>query len=89
MKSKRQKVLTKSYCALHFGFYDKDSEEEGSYNSCPPPLLRDIGLNRHTFNINHYLHKRYLHKKFILAYIRITKLLKKTISRSLLKKLVL
>ena len=31
-----------------------------------------IGLKRHTFNI-----KQYLHKKFVLAYIRITKLLKK------------
>ena len=36
-----------------------------------------IGLKRHTFNIKHYLHKSYLHKRFILAYIRITKLLKK------------
>ena len=54
-----------------------------------PPSAPGIGLKRHTFNIKHYLHKSYLHKKFILAYIQITKLLKKTISRSLLKKSIL
>ena len=40
----------------------------------PPP---GIGLKQHTFNIKHYLHEGHLHKRFILAYIRITKLLKK------------
>ena len=47
----------------------------GIYTSCP--AIPGIGLKRHTFNIKHYLRKSYLHKKFILAYIRITKLLKK------------
>ena len=56
----------------------------------PRPSPHGIGLKRHTFNINHYLHKGYLRKNFILAYIRMTKLLKKkTISISLLKNLVL
>ena len=36
-----------------------------------------IGLKRYTFNSKHYLNESYLHKRFILAYIRITKLLKK------------
>ena len=36
-----------------------------------------ISLKRHTFSIKHYSHKRYLLIRFILAYIRITKLLKK------------
>ena len=46
--------------------------------SIPPvPHSPGIGLKRHTLNIKHYLHKSYLHKKFILAYIRIMKLLKK------------
>ena len=42
---------------------------------CPPPP--GIGLKLHTFNIKHYLNESYLHKRFILAYIRIKKLLKK------------
>ena len=64
----------------------------GKYTSCPspyPPHSPGIALKRHTFNKKHYLHKIYLHRMFILAYIRITKLLKKTISRSLLNNLVL
>ena len=36
-----------------------------------------ISLKRHTFNIKYYLRKSYLYKRFILAYIRVTKLLKK------------
>ena len=52
-----------------------------------------IELKRNTVNVKHYLHKNYLHKKFILAiltYIRIMTLpKKKAISRSLLKNLVL
>ena len=36
-----------------------------------------IGLKWHTFNIRHYLHRSYLHKKFVFAYIGITKLVKK------------
>ena len=57
---------------MRFGFFDKHLE--GEVNIPPPP---GIGLKRHTLSIKHYLHKSYLHKRFILAYIRITKLLKK------------
>ena len=76
---------------LRLGFYVKHLE--GKANIPPayphPHPSPGIRLKRHTLNIEHYLHKSYLHKKFVLAYIRISKLLKKTISRSLLKNLVL
>ena len=57
---------------------------EGKYTSCSPSFP-GIGLKRHTFNIKHYLHKRYLRKKFILAYIRMTKLLKKNYFNKLIE----
>ena len=40
------------------------------------PLKILICLKRHTFSIEH-LHKSYLHRRFVLTYIWITKLLKK------------
>ena len=36
-----------------------------------------ISLKRHTFNFKHYVHKTYLHKRFILVYIQIKKKQKK------------
>ena len=50
-------------------------------------LLILISLKRHTFNIKHYTHKIYLHKRFILVYRRKTK--KQNISKSLLRNLIL
>ena len=61
---------------MRFRFYDNNSGVEVNIPPLPPPPLQ-IRLKRHTFNIKHYLHKSYLHKRFILAYIQITKLLKK------------
>ena len=55
----------------------KIRKEEVNIPAIPFP---GIELKRNTFNIKHYLHKTYLHKKFILAilaYIRIMTLLKK------------
>ena len=66
------KVQSFKKSLLWFGFYDKNLE--GQLNIPPSP---GIELKRHTFSIKHYLHKSYPHKRFILAYIRITKLLKK------------
>ena len=64
---------------MQFGFYDKNSEGGVKFPG--------IGLKRHTFNIKHYLHKSYLHKRFILAYIRITKLLKKNYCEKFIEEL--
>ena len=66
----RYELLEFSEHLLPFGFYDHKSEGEVN--------ISGIGLKRHTFNIKHYLHKSYLRKRFILAYNRITKLLKKS-----------
>ena len=74
-----------SYEKVYFmDFITKIWWGEGKYTSCTPSFP-GIGLKRHTFNIKHYLHKRYLRKKFILAYIRMTKLLKKNYFNKLIE----
>ena len=78
MKIKSQKVLRKIYTASNF----MTKIWKGKANIPPAPLSRDRVISLH------YLHKSYLHKKFILVYIRVTKLLEKNILRSLLKNLV-
>ena len=47
-----------------------------------------ISLKRHTFSIKYYSHKRYLLIRFILAYIRITKLLKKKTKKNYFQKFI-